>query len=247
MSSTRSRRKKHETARQNVSRVRIRRAGARLQRRPYAGAVPDGARQDSAEPAVGHVRAAPATARDRDQAGAPAGAAALHQGIRRLTVGRWLGLVALSFAALRLAARPGSRREWLVLAGAGGAAVALLLGPAAGLLDALDRAWIVLVSVAFAAGAAVRPLPGARFWPLALRACLYTAAGVAILGQLAVGSAVWQQVQWEATRDASGAVRRVIEFAPGLYPAFELAVRLLAAGWPVWLALGTLLPPPPPP
>src|SRR2546421_2376923 len=120
MSSTRSRRKKHETARQNVSRVRIRRAGARLQRRPYAGALPEGARQDSAEPAVGHVRAAPATARDRDQAGAPAGAAALHQGIRRLTVGRWLGLVALSFAALRLAARPGSRREWLVLAGGGG-------------------------------------------------------------------------------------------------------------------------------
>ena len=159
-------------------------------------------------------------------------------------MGRWLSLVALSFAALRVAARPGSRREWLVLAGAVGAGVALLLGPAAGLLDALDRAWIVLVSVAFAAGAAVRPAPGApgaRFWPLALRACLYTAAGVAILGQLAVGSAVWQQVQWEATRDASGAVRRVIEFAPGLYPAFELAVRLLAAGWPVWLVLETLV------
>src|SRR2546429_8742073 len=120
MSSTRSRRKKHETARQDVSRVRIRRAGARQQRRPNAGAVHDGARQDSAEPAVGHVRAAPATARDRDQAGAPAGAAALHQGIRRLTVGRWLGLVALSFAALRLEARPGSRREWLRPGGGGG-------------------------------------------------------------------------------------------------------------------------------
>src|SRR3989440_8773064 len=120
MSSTRSRRKKHETARQDVSRVRIRRAGARLQRRPHARAVSDGARQDPAEPAVGHVRAAPATARDRDQAGTPAGAAALHQGIRRLTVGRWLSLVALSFAALRVAARPGSRREWLLLAGRGG-------------------------------------------------------------------------------------------------------------------------------
>jgi len=156
-------------------------------------------------------------------------------------VGRWLGLVALSFAALRVAARPGSRREWLVLAGAGGAAVALLLGPAAGILDALDRAWIVLVSVAFAAGAAVRPLPGARFWPLALRACLYTAAGVAVLGQLTVGSAVWQEVQWEATRDAGGAVRRVVELAPGLYPAFELAVRVLAGGWPVWLVLETLV------
>ena len=108
-------------------------------------------------------------------------------------------------------------------------------------LDALDRAWIVLVSVAFAAGAAVRPLPGARFWPLALRACLYTAAGVAILGRLTVGSAVWQEIQWEATRDASGALRRVIEVAPGLYPAFEPTVRLLAAGWPVWLVLETLV------
>ena len=124
---------------------------------------------------------------------------------------------------------------------AGAAGVALLLGPVTGLLGALDRAWIVLVSVAFAAGAAVRPLPGARFWPLALRACLYTAAGVAILGRLTVGSAVWREIQWEATRDAGGAVRRVVELAPGLYPAFELAVRVLAGGWPAWLVLETLV------
>ena len=71
-------------------------------------------------------------------------------------MGRWLGLVALSFAALRVAARPGSRVQWLVLAGAAGAGVALLLGPVAGLLGALDRAWIVLVSVAFAACAAAQ-------------------------------------------------------------------------------------------
>ena len=155
-------------------------------------------------------------------------------------MGRWLGLVALSFAALRLAARPGSRAQWFVLAGAAGAGVALLLAPAAGLLGALDRAWIVLVSVAFAAGVAARPA-GARFWPLALRACLYTAAGVAILGPLTVGPSVWQEAHWEATRDASGAMRRVIEVAPGLYPAFEPTVRLLAAGWPVWLVLETLV------
>jgi hypothetical protein len=155
-------------------------------------------------------------------------------------VGRWLGLVALSFAALRVAARPGSRAQWLLLAAAAGTAVALLLGPPGGLLGALDRAWIVLVSVAFAAGVAARPA-GARFWPLALRACLYTAAGVALLGPLTVGPSVWQEVHWEATRDASGAMRRVIEVAPGLYPAFEPTVRLLAAGWPVWLVLETLV------
>src|SRR5438445_708251 len=110
MSSMRSRRTTHETARQDLSRVRVRRAGARLQGRPHARPVPDRARQDSPEPVVGNVRAAPATARDRDQAGAPAGAAALHQGIRRLTVGRWLSLVALSFAALR-ADGPAARRR----------------------------------------------------------------------------------------------------------------------------------------
>src|SRR5205823_1569519 len=176
MSWTRSRRTTHEAAREDVSCVRVRGAGARLQGRPHARPLPDRARQDPPEPAVGHVRAASTPARHRDQAGAPAGAAAVHQGIRRLTVGRWLGLVALSFAALRVAARPGSRVQWLVLAGAAGAGVALLLGPVAGVLGALDRAWIVLVSVAFAACAAARPA-SARFWPLALRACLYTAAG----------------------------------------------------------------------
>ena len=155
-------------------------------------------------------------------------------------MGGWLGLVALSFAALRVAARPRSLGQWLVLVGAAGAGVALLLEPAAGLLGALDRAWIVLVSVAFAACVALRPA-GARFWPLALRACLYTAAGVAILGPITAGRTVWQEIQWEATRDASGAVRHVIEVAPGLYPAFEPLVRLLAVGWPVWLVLETLV------
>lgn len=155
-------------------------------------------------------------------------------------MGRWLGLVALSFAGLRVAARPGSRAQWLVPAGAAGAGVALLLVPAAGLLGALDRAWIVLVAVAFATAVAARP-GGARFWPLALRACLYTAAGVGVLGPLAVGPSVWREAQWEATRDASRAMRRVIEVAPGLYPAFEPTVRLLAAGWPVWLVLETLV------
>ena len=94
--------------------------------------------------------------------------------------------MALSFDALRVAARPGSRGEWAVLGIAG-------------------------------------------------------AAGVAVLGPLTVGRSVWQEAQWEATRDAGVAVRRVIELAPGLYPAFELTVRLLAGGWPVWLVLETLV------
>ena len=149
-----------------------------------------------------------------------------------------VSLVGLPFAALLVAARPGTRREWVAAALAGGVSAALLLTPEAGLLDALTRAWIVLVTVAFGASAAVRP---AGFWPLALRACLYAAAGVAVLGPLVAGPAVWDEVQWDATRAASGAVRGLVQLAPPVYPVFEPAVRVLAGGWPVWLLLETVV------
>ena len=142
----------------------------------------------------------------------------------------------LSFAGLLVAARPGSRGEWLAVVLAGSAGMGLLLGPLTGLLDALGRAWVVLVTVAFVASAKLRP---ARFWPLALRSCLYTAAAVTVLGPVVAGSAVWREVQWEVTRDASRAVRYLVEVVPGLYPAFEPAVRVFAA-WPLWLVLETL-------
>ena len=148
-----------------------------------------------------------------------------------------VSLVALPLAALLVAARPGTRAEWLAVALAGGAGVALLAAPGHGVFDALSRAWIVLVTVAFAAGAKLRPR---GFWPLALRACLYAAAGVTVLvARTKAGPALWTQVQWEATRDASRALRYVVEVAPGLYPAFEPAVRLLAT-WPLWLVVESL-------
>src|SRR2546425_11336070 len=187
---TKSRRMKRETARQDVPRVRIRGTGARLQGRSHARPLSHRARQDSPEPVVGDVRASSAPARHRDQAGAPARSAALHQGVRRLS--RWrlaagvllfaalapVSLVALPLAALLVAAQPGTRGEWLAAALAGGAGVALLAAPGHGGLDALSRTWIVLVTVAFAAGARLSP---AGFWPVALRACLYAAAGVTLL------------------------------------------------------------------
>src|SRR6266446_5785481 len=216
---------KRETARQDVPRVRIRGTGARLQGRSHARPLPHRARQDSPQPVVGNVRAPSAPARDRDQAGAPARAAALHQGVRRLS--RWrlaagvllfaalapVSLVALPLAALLVAARPGTRGEWVTVALAGGA------------------------GVAFVAGAKLRPT---GFWPLALRACLYAAAGVTVLvARSKAGPALWTEVQWEATRDASRVMRYVVEVAPGLYPAFEPVVRLLAA-WPLWLVVESL-------
>src|SRR5947209_5110060 len=245
----RSRRMKRETALEDVPRVRVRGAGARLQGRSHARPVSHRARQDSPEPVVGDVRATSAPARHRDQAGAPARPAALHQGVRRLK--RWrlaagvllfaalapVSLVALPFAALLVAAQPETRGEWLAVALAGGASVALLVAPGHGSFDALSRTWIVLVTVAFAAGARLSP---AAFWPLALRACLYAAAGVTVLvARTKAGPALWTEVQWEATRDASRSVRYVVEVAPGLYPAFEPAVRLLAV-WPLWLVVESL-------
>jgi hypothetical protein len=152
-----------------------------------------------------------------------------------------VSLAALPFAALLVAARPGAPRQWLAAALAGCLSAGLLVRPEAGLLDGLTRAWIVLVSVAFAAQAALRPGGGETgFWPLALRACLYAAAGVALLGRAVAGGAVWSAVQWDATRAASAALRDVVQVVPAVYPAFEPAVRILAAGWPVWLLLETL-------
>src|SRR6266702_3100350 len=212
----RSRRMKRETAREDVPRGRIRGAGARLQGRSHARAVSDRARQDSPESIVGDVRATPAPAHHGDQAGAPARPAALHQGVRRLS--RWrLAVGVLLFAAL--------------------APLSLVALPLAALLVAARPAtrgeW-----VAFAAGAR---LSRKGFWPLALRACLYAAAGVTLLVAWSrAGPALWTEVQWEATRDASRAMRYVVEVAPGLYPAFEPAVRLLAA-WPLWLVIESLV------
>src|SRR6266550_3269400 len=76
---------------------------------------------------------------------------------------------------------------------------------------------------------------------VAPRACLYAAAGVTVLVAWSrAGRGLWTEVQWEATRDASRAMRYVVEVAPGLYPAFEPAVRLLAA-WPLWLVVESLV------
>src|SRR2546430_11633278 len=166
---------KRGSAGEEEPRVQIRGPGARLQGRSHARPFSHRARQDSPEPVVGDVRPTSAPARYRDQASAPTRPAALHQGVRRLR--RWrlavgvllfaalapVSLVALPLAALLVAAQPGTRGEWLAVALAGGAGVALLAAPGHGVFDALGRTWIVLGTVAFAAGAKPRP-PGV--WPL---------------------------------------------------------------------------------
>src|SRR2546430_8580271 len=216
------------------------RARARLQGRAQARALPDRARQDPAEPLVGDVRAAPAPARDRDQAGAAARVAALHQGIRRLTTptprpwrlvagtvafAAWAppSLVGLPFAALMLATRPRARAEWLPALAVGVTSIALLVAPAGDLLTGLVRAYIVLATAAFlAVTLAVR---ANDFFGRALWSSL--AAGIAAPAPgpgLGAGTA-WQALPREATRPA----RRAVRFLGGLEAppvvALQAAVR----------------------
>src|SRR3989454_3395808 len=195
--------------------MRVGRARARLQGRANARALPDGARQDPAEPLVGDVRAAPAPARDRDQAGAAARVAALHQGIRRLTTptprpwrlvagtvafAAWAppSLVGLPFAALMLATRPRARAEWLPALAVGVTSIALLVAPAGDLLTGLVRAYIVLATAAFlAVTLAVRAngVFGRALWSS-------LAAGIAALALARVlgGATAWQGLHLGAAR-----------------------------------------------
>jgi len=59
-----------------------------------------------------------------------------------------VSLVALPLAALLVAARPGTRAEWVTVALAGGAGVALLAAPEQGVFDALARSGIEMCRVA---------------------------------------------------------------------------------------------------
>jgi len=106
--------------------------------------------------------------------------------------------------------------------------------------DAVSRAWIVLVTVAFAAGAKLRP-PG--FWPLALRACLYWPPPRDVLvARSKAGPALWTEVQWERRRGtpAASSIRGRWSPRPACTRPSSPVVRLLAA-WPLWLVVESLV------
>src|SRR5437867_1437503 len=75
-------------------------------------------------------------------------------------------------------------------------------------------------------------------WRLAVGVLLF--AALAPLSLVALPLAALLVAARPATRGASRAMRYVVEVAPGLYPAFEPAVRLLAA-WPLWLVIESLV------
>src|SRR5207247_9430029 len=65
--------------------------------------------------------------------------------------------------------------------------------------------------------------------------------GEKVLGEWSqAGPGLRPDVRREATREASRDMRYVVAVAPGLYPAFEPAVRRLAA-WPLWRVVESLV------
>src|SRR6266581_3741845 len=254
-------RRKRETSRQDLPRVRIRRACARLQGRPDLEPLPHRARQDSAQPVVGNVCAAPAAARDGDQARAAARLDSVHQGSHSInTKPSWwrllLALVAFVFwapaslvglpcAALLIlapASDPPSGGGWSQpIAGILGAvSVALLViggGGGGGRLAAVTSAYIVLTTAAFVSLVLVRPDAILR---QALRSVVAAGVACALLIRVMWGSEAWRGLAWEATRQASSAMRTIVEVAPDAFPIYEPMVRFMSLTWPGMLALQTL-------
>jgi len=139
-------------------------------------------------------------------------------------------------AALLVAARPATRGELGSGGARRGAGVALLAGPENGVFDALTRTWIVLVTVAFAAGARGSRATASGRWPASLPLRRRGRHG---LGRLEPGGArALDGSTVEATRDASRAMRYVVESRRSL-SRVRAAVRLLAA-WPLWLVIESL-------
>src|SRR5438093_10221794 len=255
-------RRKRETSRQDLPRVRIRRACARLQGRPDLEPLPHRARQDSAQPVVGNVCAAPAAARDGDQARAAARLDSVHQGSHSInTKPSWwrllLALVAFVFwapaslvglpcAALLIlapASDPPSGGGWSQpIAGILGAvSVALLVigggGSGGGRLAAVTSAYIVLTTAAFVSLVLLRPDAILR---QALRSVVAAGVACALLLPVMWGAEAGRGLAWEATRQASGAMRAIVEVAPDAFPIYESVVRFISLTWPGMLVLQTL-------
>jgi hypothetical protein len=151
-------------------------------------------------------------------------------------------LVGLPCAALLILApgadhRPGWSQPLAGLIGAMSVALLVLTGGTGGRLAAVTSAYIVLVTAAFIAGALLQPAPILR---QALRSLVAGGLATALLIQMMWGSEAWGALAWEATRDASIAMRSIVEIAPDAFTIYEPMVRFVSLTWPGMLALQTL-------
>ena len=153
-------------------------------------------------------------------------------------------LVGLPLAALLILA-PASREPagWSQpIAGIIGAVSAALLvigggSSAGGRLAAVTSAYIVLTTAAFVSLVLLRPDAILR---QAVRSVVAAGLACALLIEVMWGSEAWGGLAWEATRQASGAMRAIVEVAPDAFPIYESVVRFISLTWPGMLVLQTL-------
>ena len=151
-----------------------------------------------------------------------------------------LSLATLPCAAL-LGTTPGTPRTWVTAAALGGASAALLFAPGGGRLDAVTRAFTVLLAVAFVAAVRLSPpTPPAAFLRLALRAMLIAGAATAVLVPLVWGSGAWDALAWEARREIGRTMRVFVERQPAVIVLYEPIVRFVSLATPLTVALKAL-------
>jgi hypothetical protein len=141
-----------------------------------------------------------------------------------------------------LATTPGALRTRVTAAVLGVVSAALLLAPGGGRLDAVSRAFTVLLTVAFVA--AVQLSPPTAFLRLALRAIGIAGAATAVLVQVMWGSAgagsAWDALAWEARRDIGLTMRLLVDLRPAVIVLYEPVVRVVSLATPFTLALKAL-------
>ena len=117
---------------------------------------------------------------------------------------------------------------------------ALLLAPGGGRLDAVTRAFTVLLAVAFVAAVQLSPRPPAAFLRPALQAIWIAGVATAGLVQVMWGSDAWGALAWEARRSIGFTMRVFVELQPGVMGLYEPIVRLVSLATPLTLALKAL-------
>jgi len=144
--------------------------------------------------------------------------------------------------------RPGASHVLAGFIGAFSMALLVLMATGGSRLGAVTSTYIVLVTAAFVSFVLLRPEEP----PLnrALRSIglggIATAALIQIVwGHVFHGGEAWSLLGWEATRQASLAIRYVVELSPpqwvsSAFAMQEPAVRFASVTWPGMLALQTL-------
>ena len=121
--------------------------------------------------------------------------------------------------------------------GAVSAALLVVGGGSGGRLAAVTSAYIVLATAAFVSLVLLRPDAILR---QAVRSVVAAGLVCGLLIQVMWGSEAWAGLAWEATRQASLAMRTIVEVAPDAFPIYEPTVRFMSLTWPGMLALQTL-------